>query len=257
MRLVTSGCSYTCGWPAKELSHEEYVSGSEKYWSWPYWVAKKLNIEQISFAQGGWNNVEICESIIFNRDLLELDDYIIVQLSYFNRMPKYIKNIDKDNINLFFYILSLKSVINLIDFLELNNFKYLILNSLDTFNLKIKDNECYYKEYHNYQPENFKNNKFFQFEELLFSNDIDNTLFLSNKEWHIKQNKYIRLVESVINNSKYISNDIHLPYLKEKGIELENDNTYFFNKIKGKVNNHCNERGAKLWAHKVIELMKI
>jgi len=45
--------------------------------------------------------------------------------------------------------------------------------------------------------------------------------------------------------------------LKEKGIELENDNTYFFNKIKGKVNNHCNERGAKLWAHKVIELMKI
>ncbi len=80
MRLVTSGCSYTCGWPAKELSHEEHVSGIEKYWSWPYWVAKKLNIEQISFAQGGWNNVEICESIIFNRDLLELDDYIIVQL---------------------------------------------------------------------------------------------------------------------------------------------------------------------------------
>ena len=47
-----------------------------------------------------------------------------------------------------------------------------------------------------------------------------------------------------------------LKYLAEKGLELYNDNTYFFHKIKGKVDNHWNSQGAELLADRILEEIK-
>ena len=260
MKLVTSGCSYTYG-DAQDQKWDTY--------SWPFHLSNKLNIEHLGLEWSGFSNNEICNRIIKNSYLYDKDDYFVIQLTWFGRVPKYtirmkpdekiysmLPRENKDFGYAIDYYNTLMSVINLITFFNVYNYKYLIIPAVDSLKLK-KINGVWNFIPLDFQEQNFKNNIFTlegipcdHYKDLSEISYVGGTTVCTIPQTSC----YIpySLVDYVVSNENYIDISM-LKYLAEKGLELYNDNTYFFHKTKGKVDNHFNSQGAELLADRILE----